>query len=150
KQEPGGERVISVNRYEFLLYRLLRDRLEAGDIFCRESIRFRSFEDDLIDDHQWQEKEKLLAETGLHTMNQSIHSHLTELEWQLEMRINEVNQRISSGENDQIDIKKRGRKKRWTLPYKRDAESVNHSFFDALDFIDIGSVLHYVNQYCQF
>src|SRR5699024_52131 len=42
KQEPGGERVISVNRYEFLLYRLLRDRLEAGDIFCRESIRFRS------------------------------------------------------------------------------------------------------------
>src|SRR5699024_1243133 len=63
KQEPGGERVISVNRYEFLLYRLLRDRLEAGDIFCRESIRFRSFEDDLIDDHQWQEKEKLLAET---------------------------------------------------------------------------------------
>src|SRR5699024_7586716 len=33
---------------------------------------------------------------------------------------------------------------------KRDAESVNHSFFDALDFIDIGNVLHYVNQHCQF
>ena len=50
-----------MDRYEFLVYRLLRNRLEAGDIFCRDSIRFRSFEDDLIDDLQWQQKEKLIA-----------------------------------------------------------------------------------------
>ena len=30
-----------VDRYEFLIYRLLRNGLEAGDIFCRDSVRFR-------------------------------------------------------------------------------------------------------------
>jgi len=60
----------------------LRDRLEAGDIFCRESIRFRSFEDDLLDDRQWQEKDQLLAETGLPILMQPIQEHLAELEQQ--------------------------------------------------------------------
>src|SRR5699024_8243422 len=60
EQEPNGEKNIKVDRYEFLIYRLLRHRLEAGDVFCRESIRFRSFEDDLIDDEKWQQKDKLL------------------------------------------------------------------------------------------
>src|SRR5699024_10627823 len=54
EQEPNGEKIIRVDRYEFLIYQLLRNRLEAGDAFCRESIRFRSFEDDLIDYEKWQ------------------------------------------------------------------------------------------------
>lgn len=75
KQEDHGKKALCVDRYEFLIYRLLRNRLEAGDIFCRESIRFRSFEDDLVDDHQWQQKEKLLADVGLTTVNQPIRNH---------------------------------------------------------------------------
>ena len=50
---------------KFLVYRLLRNRLEAGDIFCHDSVRFRSFEDDLLDEEQWQRKEELIASTGL-------------------------------------------------------------------------------------
>ena len=41
------------------------DELESGDIFCRESVRFRSFEDDLLDDQRWQAKNTLIADTGL-------------------------------------------------------------------------------------
>jgi hypothetical protein len=37
------QKTLVVDRYEFLVYRLLRKRLEAGDIFSRDSIRFRSF-----------------------------------------------------------------------------------------------------------
>jgi hypothetical protein len=37
-------------RYEFMVYRLLRDGLEAGDLHCRHSVRFRGFDDDLVDD----------------------------------------------------------------------------------------------------
>lgn len=46
--------------------------------------------------------------------------------------------------------KKRSVHNRWTLSYIRDAESINHSFFGALRPVGIGSVLHYVNQHCQF
>lgn len=38
-----GRKQLLVDRYEFLVYRLLRNGLEAGDIFCHDSIRFRSF-----------------------------------------------------------------------------------------------------------
>jgi hypothetical protein len=85
--DPQGHKRLRPDRYEFLVYRLLRDRLEAGDIFCRESLRFRSFEDDLLDDRQWQEKERLLAETGLPSLMQPIAEHLAALEQQVEERL---------------------------------------------------------------
>jgi hypothetical protein len=68
-QEPAGQKRLRPDRYEFLVYLLLRRRLESGDIFCRESVRFRSFEDDLLDDQRWQEKETLIADTGLPRSN---------------------------------------------------------------------------------
>ena len=46
---PALKRLLA-DRYEFLLYKHLRHGLEAGDIFCRDSVRFRSMEDDLLDD----------------------------------------------------------------------------------------------------
>lgn len=150
QQDTPMKKTLFVDRYEFLVYRLLRNRLEAGDIFCRDSIRFRSFEDDLIDEHQWNQKEKLIADVGLTVFNQSIHSHLAELEQKLEDRIIKINQRIASGENKHIEVKKRGSHSRWNLPYARDTDSTNHSFFDAIKPIEIGSVLHYTNQHCHF
>lgn len=150
KRYISEQKTILADRYEFLVYRLLRNRLEAGDIFCCDSIRFRSFEDDLINDHQWKQKETLIADTGLTIFNQPIHSHLVELEKRLEDRITEVNRSISSGENEHLQIKKRGSHTRWTLPYTRDTESLNHSFYDTLQQIDIRSVLHFVQQNCQF
>ena len=50
--DANGHRHVLPDRYEFLVYRLLRNGLEAGDIFCRDSVRFRSFEDDLLDDQR--------------------------------------------------------------------------------------------------
>lgn len=146
KEDNNGQKVLIVDRYEFLVYRLLRNGLEAGDIFCLDSARFRSFEDDLLDDHQWQQKEKLIAEAGLTILNKPILNHLVELENKLETRIIEVNQRIASGANEHLKIKKRGLNRHWTLPYVSEPESTNHSFFGALKQVDIGSVLNYVNQ----
>src|SRR5450631_799744 len=44
---PEKEKTLEADRYEFLVYRLLRNALEAGDVFVRDSAEFRSFEDDL-------------------------------------------------------------------------------------------------------
>lgn len=146
---PKQQRVLP-DRYEFLVYRLLRQGLEAGDIFCRDSVRFRSFEDDLLDDQRWQQKDKLMAEAGLVILQQPIQAHLAELGELLEARIAEVNRRIAAGENEHFQIKRRGPHIHWTLPYPRASESVNHPFFDALKQVDIASVLHFVDQHCRF
>lgn len=77
---PHGHTSLLPDRDEVLIYRLLRDRLEAGDLFCRDSLRFRSFEDDLLDAQQWQEKDRLLAETGRPILMPPIQEHLADLE----------------------------------------------------------------------
>ncbi|MDQ1327606.1 MAG: hypothetical protein QG641_889, partial [Candidatus Poribacteria bacterium] len=138
------------NRYEFLVYRLLRNSLEAGDIFCRDSVRFRSFEDDLLDKQKWQNKEELIAITGLTVLKQPIRDHLAMLEQTLENRIDEVNQRIAKGINEHFQIKKHGQSVRWTLEYPSNDEPVNHPFFNALKQVEISDVLRFVNQQCSF
>ena len=59
-----------------------------------------------------------------------------------------VNERIASGENEHFETQRQG--PRWYLRYPRGSEPVNHPFFDDLRQVDIGSVLHLVNQQCPF
>lgn len=135
------------DRYEFLLYRHLHQGMEAGDIFCGDSIRFRSLEDDLIDRTQWLNKDKLIAEAGLTILQQPIEQHLMELREQLEERIAEVNRRIATGENEHFKPNGNGR---WTLERSGEGDDENHPFFDQLSQADISSVLHFANRQCRF
>jgi TnpA family transposase len=147
--ESGQKRLID-DRYEVLVYQRLRNALESGDLFCRDSVRFRSFEDDLISDQDWQDKERVIAQSGLLILLQPIQDHLAALERQLEARIVAVNERIAAGENSHFQVKRRGDHTRWTLQYPRGSEPINHPMFDTLRSLDIGSLLHFVNQACSF
>jgi len=146
RDEQGRKRLLA-DRYEFLLYRHLHQGMEAGDIFCRDSIRFRSLEDDLIDHQDWRNKDRLIAEAGLDILQQPIEEHLADLKDQLETRIAEVNRRIAAGENEHFTMKANGR---WTVEYPRGDEAANHPFFDRLPQTDISGVLNFVNRQCRF
>jgi len=135
----------------FMSCRLLRDRLEAGDVYCRDSIKFRSFEDDLVNDKTWHfKKDELIEQTGLSILKIPIEEHLATLESQLEGQIAAVNQRIASGENVSIKIKKKRDRMAWSLNYHSDDDETNHSVFDTLKQVDISSVLDFVNRQCGF
>jgi len=150
QRNETDQKHIIPDRYEFLVYRLLRHRLEAGDLFCRDSVHFRSFEDDLVGDHQWANKEVLLAQTGLALLTQPIQDHLDALKCQLEDRISTVNQRISAGENSHFQITTTGKRKNWTLQYPTSNEPINHPIFETVPPVNISRVLHFVNHHCQF
>jgi hypothetical protein len=47
-----------------MVYRLLRNALEAGNIYVHDSNDFRSFEDDLISAERWKDQEAVLREVG--------------------------------------------------------------------------------------
>ena len=147
--KDNAERLLP-DRYEFLLYQQLRQGLEAGDIFCSDSVRFRSIKDDLLDDEQWRNKDKLIVEAGLDILQQPIEKHLEDLKEQLETRIAEVNRRIATGENEHFKITANGRHARWTLVYPANGEAANHPFFDQMPQTDINSVLHFANRQCRF
>ncbi len=144
-----GEKHLIVDRYEFLLYRLLRDGLEAGNLFCRDSVSFRSLEDDLIDDEHWADKDSLIAHADLSNLNVPIQEQLDALEELYEARLAAVNERILSGENKAFSRKKRSPDGRWTLSQPRSEETINHPFFDTLAHVDLTAVIDFANKRCQ-
>lgn len=144
------EKQLIPDRYEFLIYRLLRNGLESGDISCRNSIHFRSLEDDLIDDLRWQDKQKLMIGNNLTILTHPIIQHLASLEKNLEERILEVNRRIADGENEHFQIKKRRDKVRWNLLYPQGIDLINAPLFDSLKQVDIANILHFVDRHCHF
>jgi TnpA family transposase len=138
------------DRYEFLIYRLLRNGLESGDISCRNSIHFRSLEDDLIDDLRWQDKHQLMISNNLTILANPIVEHLALLEKTLEDRIEEVNRHITDGDNEHFEIKKRREKVRWNLLYPQAVDLINAPLFEGLKQVDIASILHFVDEDCHF
>jgi hypothetical protein len=62
QKDKDGNRSIHPDKYEFLVYRLLRNRLEAGDIYISDSLRFRSFDEDLIPKDIWKQDRQIILQ----------------------------------------------------------------------------------------
>ena len=148
--DTNGNKRLIPDRYEALVYRLVCNGLASGDLVCHQSVQFRSFADELLSDTQWQNKTALLTQIGLALLQQPIEVQLAELEQQLEARLQEVNARITSGQNTHVQLKRRSERTRWTLQYPRDTEPVNHPRFDAVPQADIGRVLAFADADCRF
>ncbi|MFZ0255078.1 MAG: Tn3 family transposase [Gammaproteobacteria bacterium] len=134
-----------------LIYRFLKHGLGAVGIFCRDSVRFRSFEDDLIDAELWQrDKQRLIAETDLAILNTPIRAHLAWLKQRLEGKLIEVNRRIEAGKNRHFQIKRHGRNVHWTLQGLPASEPANHPVFETLNQTEIVDVLRFVDRECGF
>lgn len=143
-KEKGKKKRLEVDRYEFLIYRLLRNALEAGDIFVKDSIEFRRFEDDLINDARWQDKDAVLREIGAPILLTPIKETLKTLHEKLEARFDAVNQRINNGQNAHIKLNGAADKRRWTLIYPSAEESVNNQFYSQLPGVGIADLLWFV------
>jgi TnpA family transposase len=146
----GNGRHLDVDRYEFLVYRLLRNALEAGDVFVRDSTQFRRFEDELISDEHWKDKDAVLREIGAPILIRPIEETLAALRQELEEKFALVNERIENGANRHIKVRGAGEKRRWTLVYPNEEEPVNSPFFGELPAIGIADLLWFVHQETNF
>ncbi|MBL8509859.1 MAG: DUF4158 domain-containing protein, partial [Chitinimonas sp.] len=135
---------LDVDRYEYLVYRQLRNALEAGDLYVKESNEFRRFEDDLISDTRWEDKDAVLQDIGLPILLRPIEETLVIFREALETRYTQVNQRILEAANEHIKVKGRAEKRRWTLIYPTAEEPVNNPFYSRLPGIGIADLLRFV------
>ena len=110
---------LNVDKYEFSVYRLLKDKLEAGEVFISSSQNFKSFEEDLIDNVTWQKKDELIQNIGISYFSKPIKNILTSFKNELDNKIYTVNKRIEDGQNPYIKITGKEDNLKWTLPYKR-------------------------------
>jgi hypothetical protein len=144
RPEKRKDKLLEVDRYEFLVYRLLRNALEAGDVYVRDSNDFRSFEDDLIRAERWRDKEAALREIGAPVLLALIEETLAAFHAELEAKFECVNQRIENGDNKQIKITGTGDKRRWSLIYPTEEEPINSPFYGQLPSIGVADLLRFV------
>ncbi len=149
REDADGAKRLNADRYEFLVYQQVCNGLEAGNIVCRASVQFRSFEGDLLSDAQWREQEHILAAINLPGLRQPIRARLAALEEQMETRIQEVNARIANGENADVRVTRRGKHQRWTLTYPPGSEPVNDPIFDTVPQADLRQVLAFAQAGCE-
>ncbi|HEY1016901.1 MAG TPA: Tn3 family transposase, partial [Herpetosiphonaceae bacterium] len=147
----NGTPQLQLDKYEFLIYQLVRTALETGELVCRQSLRFRSLEDDLIPLADWRAtKEAYLAAMNLPRLQQPISDHLADLEQELEGQLDRVNGRIASGANMGVTVTHHGTTSHWTLSAPRGRESSNHTLFTRLPQTTLTQVLALVDQECGF
>lgn len=140
--DPAG-RIIR-DRYEFMVYRLLRDGLEAGDLHCPDSSGFRSFDDDLVDDATFDRRAELLPRHGLEVATRPNREQLEELRDLVETRFESVNLRILAGENAFVRVQE-GRTV-WERAVHSEEPLPNESFFDMVERVDIYTLLLFVDR----
>jgi len=142
--EKPKDKQLEVDRYEFLVYRLLRNGLEAGNVYVQDSNEFRSFEDDLIKPERWQNKEAVLREIGASVLLAPIQETLAAFRTKLDAKFTRVNERIATGENKYLKVTGTGDKRRWTLVYPREEEPINSPFYGQLPGMGIVDLLWFV------
>jgi TnpA family transposase len=144
------DRKLDVDRYEFLVYRLLRKALEAGNVYVRDSNEFRSFEDDLIRPERWKDKDAVLREIGAQVLLAPIEETLAAFHAELEDKFERVNRRIENGDNKHIKITGTGDKRRWSLIYPSEDEPINSPFYGQLPGVGIADLLRFVTERAGF
>ena len=142
-EQGKSKKLLDIDRYEILIYQLLRNALESGDLYVNHSNEFRRFEDDLISDERWHHKDAILAEIGLPLLLAPIEETLANFRQAVEDRFKAVNQRIADGVNQHIKIKGKDEKKLWTLIYPTAPEQINHPFYSQLPGISIADLLRF-------
>ncbi|HIF6279918.1 TPA: Tn3 family transposase [Raoultella ornithinolytica] len=144
RKEGNTLKDLDVDRYEFLVYRLLRNSLEAGDLYVKNSNEFRRFEDDLISDLRWQDKEQILREISAPILLAPIKDTLAEFHAMIEARYTAINQHITEGVNKHIKVIGAAEKRRWKLLYPSTDEPINSDFYSQLPGIGIAGLLWFV------
>lgn len=141
---------LNVDKYEFLVYRLVRERLEAGEVFVSESLGFKHFEDDLINNEQWKDKDRLLQSINASRIAAPVKELLATLVLELEDKLFEVNARIRQGKNPYIKIAGKGARITWSLACPKGGDDINNPIYSRLPQVSINDVLDFVNEQTDF
>ncbi len=144
---------INLPRYEMTLYQVLRNKIEAGDIFVSDSFKNRSFEQDLIPEDKWKaDRADIIKEVGLPRMDRSAQELLEQWKDLIEPLYRRVNDRIENGLNPSVELdgKNKGGGTKWHLSYTEVSKPLNHHIYEQFAPIDIASLLQLVDGHTGF
>jgi hypothetical protein len=115
-------------RYEIMLYLSAQNKLD-GQLFIPTAIKYRALHDDLVGDTPWAQKDKLLKDSMLDSMNKEPAQFVKSMEKKLNGKLQRVCQRIDDGDNRNVMLRNRSGKTQWRLPYSGTKSALNNPFF---------------------
>lgn len=139
-----GEKKFHADRYEFWIYRQLKKRLKAGELYLEDSIHNRSLQQEL---HFAKEKEALVEPLDIPALRQPIKLLLDERLAELRSEWLKFNTDFTQGKLKHLFFDEKTK----TLHLKKSHddkhdENAQHRFYKQLPLCDITDVLRFVNE----
>lgn len=138
---------LHTKRFEFYLYYRISKHLDSGKAYITESVKNKRLEDDLIPVRDWEnDKESIIAKTGLQRLLTPVTQTLDELEGLLNERMIHVAGTIASDTNEFVKLQPRSNQLAWTLANRRWRDDIDNPVYSQIKHMGIIEIMNYVNR----
>lgn len=145
--EEGKAISLRGERYEFWVYRQLRKRLDAGDVYLDDSIQHRHFADELVSlEHQ----ADVLKELDIPWLRQPFDVTLTTLFAELHTQWKYFNRELRQGKLKHLDFDPDKQTLTWHRPKASKDEALQKGLYAELPARDMTDIFRFVNKQCHF
>jgi TnpA family transposase len=143
----GNATAVRGDRYEFWIYRQIRKRLDAGDLYLKDSIAHRRFSDELV---AMDQKAEVLGQMSIPWLHQPVDVQLETLCAELSNDWKMFDSELRKGKLKHLVYDSAKKTVTWRKP-KADKDMVLQSdFYAKLPARDIADIFRYVNEHCNF
>ena len=145
--EEGKPVGLRAERYEFWVYRQLRKRLDAGDIYLDDSVQHRRFADDLV---SMEAKAEALKALDIPWLRQSADQTLDALFVELHTQWRAFDSELRSGKLKHLEFDPVKQTLTWHRPKADKDKQLHQGFYGKLQARDVADVFRFVNERCNF
>ena len=138
---------LNIARFEFWFYARLKKLIDDGEVYFKDSLRHRCFDDELV---PMQETNDILKEQNLDILNKPISLHLKERCQELDALWERFNDELKSGRLKNLKFDHAKQELIWHRLQAEDDEELKENFYEKLPIVDVVDVLKFVDQECGF
>ena len=145
--EEGKPVGLRADRYEFWVFRQLRKRLDAGDIYLDDSVQHRRFADDLV---SMEAKAEALKALDIPWLRQPADQTLDALFVELDKQWRAFDSELRSGKLKHLEFDPVKQTLTWHRPKADKDKQLQQGFYGKLQARDVADVFRFVNEQCHF
>ena len=145
--EDGKPLSLHGERYEFMVYRQLRKRLDAGDIYLDDSVQHRRFSDDLV---SMADKAEALQALDVPWLGKPVDETLDVLFAELDTQWRAFDEELRAGKLNHLDFDADKKTLIWHRPKADKDKELQKGFYAKLQARDIADIFRFVNERSHF
>ncbi len=145
--KDGKPTKLLAERYEFWIYRQLKKRFQAGEIYLEDSIKHRCLDQELV---SLKDKETILQQLNIPALRQPIEKLLDEKFDELHELWIAFNDDLKQGKLKHLRYDETTKTLHLRKSKAEKEEELQERFYAQLPLRDIGDVLQFVNERCNY